>query len=332
MNRMLLGWIYLVSLLGYKVCDAVGPCTGHYPNPVTDVCWACFFPITIAGAKVEPGMDDYNFPPPVCTCPAPPPLFVRVGVGMTYWSPDRAVEVVRTPMCSPLMSGTILGNLPVSEGAPDSLRQKGKSKHSFYHVHWLQMPLIQQLDLVTDGALCLKPDPSVDFAMLSEIDPLWLDDELAFMVAPESVLFANMTANAACVADAIKASTTNFGIDTLFWCSGTHGVVYPLSGHKQWHKGGVDMAMNLAHRAAFTLHRTGLLWDTSTVAAMCSDLPQPMMRKGQYKVAFILPAPDVARGYGFGVATDLYEQGKEIPFVGEDWAMMIWRRHTCCAL
>lgn len=329
-KRLLIGLAVAIGLFTSLQAAAVGPCQGRFPNPVTDVCWNCFFPITIAGVPIGTGFDDYMYPPPICTCPMPPPVFIRVGIGMTYWSPDRAVEVVRTPMCSPLMGGAQLGTLPVTDGQPDDFKGPNKSKHAFYHVHWLQMPIIQQLQLVAEGALCLKADASMDFALLTEIDPLWVDDELAFIIAPESILFANVIANVACAPDAIKASVANFGVDALFWCSGTHGSVYPLSGHKQSHKGGVDTSMNLAHRVAFTLHRVGLLWDTSTVAAMCQDLPQPMMRKGQYKVAFMLPMPNVVRAYGFGAATDLYEQGKEVPFVGEDWAMMIWRRHTCC--
>lgn len=332
MRRLLLSLIFAVGMLGSFQASAVGPCTGRFPNPITDMCWACFFPITIAGVPIGLGFDDYMYPPPLCFCPAPPPVFVRPGIGMTYWSPDRAVEVVRTPMCSPILNGTILGTLPTTEGQAYGFKGADKAKPAFYHVHWMQMPIIQQLQLVAEGSLCLKADPSMDIALLTEIDPLWIDDELAFIIAPESILFANVIANVACAPDAIKASVANFGVDSLFWCSGAHGSVYPLSGHKQYHKGGVDTAMNLAHRVAFTLHRVGLLWDVSTVMAMCQDLPQPMMRKGQYKVAFMLPLANVARGYGFGAATDLYEQGKEIPFVGEDWAMMIWRRHTCCAL
>lgn len=329
-RRVLLSLIAGFALCSAFPAQAVGPCTGRFPNPITDVCWACFFPITIAGAKMGVGIDDYNYPPPVCTCPAPPPLFVRIGVGLTYWEPARAVEVVRTPMCSPLMGGTILGTLPANEGSYPG-RPETMEKASFYHAHWLQMPLLQQLSLAQEGSLCLKDPPDMDFAFMSEIDPLWNDDGLAFIIAPESILFANVAANIACAPDAIAATVTGFGLDPLFWCAGAQGSVYPLSGWKQAHKGGVDTAMNMAHRVAFTLHRTGLLPDTSTVAAMCTDLPQPLMRKGQYKLALMLPHANVARAYGFGTLTDIgMEQGAEIPFVGEDWAFMVWRRHTCC--
>lgn len=321
-----------ILTLGFCVmagAASVGPCNGHYPNPISDVCWNCFFPISIAGVKIGTGYDDYNYPPPICTCPIGVPPYYRVGVGMTYWSPDRVVEVVRTPMCSPLLNGTRLGSANVTDGSQSAMKGTNKSKPSFYHVHWMRMPLLQQLALAAEGELCLKEDGSMDYALLTEYDPLWVDDDLAFAISPEAVLFANPVANLACAPDVIKASVSNFGIDALFWCSGSNSV-YPLSGNKQYHRGGVDAAMNMAHRAAFTLHRSFLLWDTSTVLAMCSDMPQPMMRKGQYKLAFMLPLPTVARAYGFGVDPQLYETGREIPYQGEDWAMMVWRRHTCC--
>ncbi len=311
--------------------QAIGPCTGRFPNPITDVCWACFFPITIAGVPIGAGFDDYMYPPPICFCPMPPPIFQRIGIGLTYWEPARVVEIVRTPMCSPILGGAILGTLPVNQGSNTGTATIGANRTPFYHVHWMQMPLLQQLSLATEGQLCLKEAPDMDYSLLTEIDPLWNDDELAFMIAPESILFANVVANVACAPDAISATVRGFGTDPLFWCAGAQGSVYPLSGWKQHHKGGVDTAFNMAHRIAFTLHRVGLLWDTSTVAAMCSDLPQPLMRKGQYKSALMLPLANVARGYGFGALTDIgMEQGAEFPYNGEDWAFMVWRRHTCC--
>ena len=173
----------------------------------------CFFPITIAGVPIMGGFDDYQFPPPVCLCPMPPPIFQRIGIGMTYWSPDRAVEVVRTPMCSPILGGSILGAFNVAEGTPYAYKGPAKSKPAYYHVHWLQMPVLQQLQLVAEGELCLKEDASMDYALMTEIDPLWLDDDLAFMIAPESILFANVIANVACAPDSIKATLTNFGMD-----------------------------------------------------------------------------------------------------------------------
>ena len=54
------------------------------------------------------------------------------------------------------------------------------------------------------GVKC-QTDGYVDFDLmyLSEVDPTWNDDELAFYTVPEVVLFANPFMQAACIADAV---------------------------------------------------------------------------------------------------------------------------------
>nr|WP_284525031.1 TraU family protein [Orientia tsutsugamushi] len=42
-------------------CYAAAGCVGRFVNPITDVCWKCLFPITIAGFKVvSSSMPDTN--------------------------------------------------------------------------------------------------------------------------------------------------------------------------------------------------------------------------------------------------------------------------------
>ncbi len=310
-------------------------CSGSWPDPVQDLCWDCLFPIEVGGSRVGDAPDQGPDAPALCSCPKPPPVFVQPGIGLSYWAPDRVAEVVRTPLCFPSLGGVVMGHLPVSEG--DDVGREGsggtrKSQGSFYHVHWMNMPLWQALGLVSQGSLCMKESGAMDEVWLSELDPLWSDDMLTFALAPEAMLFANIPATLACAADAVSASVHDFGLDALFWCSGGEGSVYPLSGHKQYHTGGVDTSMNLVHRMTYKLHRMGLLDDTSTRAAMCHDLPQPLLRKGQYKVQFMFPRVDRVEAHGFGVPSSLFEAGHEYPVQGEDWSMLIWRKHTCCAL
>ena len=74
-----------------------------------------------------------------------------------------------------------------------------------------RQPDAQQL---LSRALVRQPDPhlargaarlpvpgegSLDLAYLTEVDPLWADDELTAILNPEAVLFANAPAKAACV-------------------------------------------------------------------------------------------------------------------------------------
>ena len=46
---------------------------------------------------------------------------------------------------------------------------------------------------------------SFDLAYLTEVDPLWNDDELTLILNPDAVLFANPVAIAACAADCVAA-------------------------------------------------------------------------------------------------------------------------------
>jgi len=307
------------------------PCGGRFPNPITDVCWLCMFPIQIGPAPITlPGqVSNGDAPPPLlCTCPAPPPIFIRPGIGMSFWEPARVAEVVRTPMCSPTLGGTILGTLPVPWGTnhePDE-----SQADAFYHVHWFQYPVLSWLGMAFTSGACMTSE-SFDVTYLSELDPTWDDDSINFLLAPESILFANPVAQAACVADSVKASVTNFGIDTLFWCSGSQGSVYPLGGSHANHVGGVDSSLAIVHKHIFKMHRQLLALDTSTTAAMCASLPQPIMRKKQYKQQMMYPIPQNVLGVGFGVPSAVWGAGREFPYQGEDFSYLIWRKRKCCA-
>lgn len=233
-------------------------------------------------------------------------------------------EVVRTPMCSPSLGGVQLGTLPAPRGTHDSGRDS-----NFYHVHWFFYPLLSWIGTVLSGA-CFVGE-TFDLTYLSELDPLWDDDELTFIINPEAILFANPIAQAACAADTVTASVTQFGIDQLFWCSGSQGSLYPLSGSGDEHIGGVDASLAIVHRQAFKLHRQLLAMDTSTTGAMCGALPQPIMRKRQYKQQMIYPIPQPLIGLGFGVPSTVWAAGREFPYRGEDYAYLIWRKRKCCA-
>ena len=73
------------------------------------------------------------------------------------------------------------------------------------------------LELLTDF-VCMERS-TFDVAYITEFDPLWNDDETAFVLNPEAVMFANPIAQAACAVDAVKA-TAGFPLDSMFWCSG----------------------------------------------------------------------------------------------------------------
>jgi len=327
---LLLGVIAALGLFSSRGAIAAA-CEGDFPNPITDVCWNCFFPLQIGSISISFGQPDNGDPDPpfLCTCPAPPPIFIRPGVGMSFWEPARVAEVVRTPMCSPTLNGSVLADMPfVPKGT--NYAHQDTSEQAFYHVHWFQYPVLSWVGMGISQGICFVPEP-MDMQYATELDPLWDDDELAFLINPEAILFANPIAQAACVADSLKASVTKFGIDALFWCSGSQGSIYPLSGSHATHNGGVDSTLATVHKHVARMHRMGLAMDTSTLGAMCTNLPQPVLRKKQYKQQMLFPIPQTQKGYGFGAASSFWGAGKEFPYKGEDFSYLIWRKRTCCA-
>lgn len=319
-------------LLSYSVGVFAIACGGRFPNPVTDICWSCMFPINIGAAKITTPnqIDNLDIPPPlICACPAPPPIFIRPGVGLSFWEPARMAEVVRTPMCSPTLGGAVLGALPVPAGT--NHEGDGDKGEAFYHVHWLQYPVLSWLGMAITTGVCFSNE-TFDVGYLSEVDPLWDDDSLSFALNPEAVLFANPIAQAACIADSAAGALTNFGLDLLFWCSGSQGSIYPLAGSHASHVGGVDSSLAELHKMVFKMHRQLLAHDTSTLAAMCSSVPQPVLRKTQYKQQMMYPIPQTLTGLGFGAPSIVWGIGKEFPYKGEDYSYLVWRKRICCAL
>jgi conjugal transfer pilus assembly protein TraU len=48
--------------------------------------------------------------------------------------------------------------------------------------------------------MCLEVS-TFDIGWITEIDPLWQDDQLTFIINPEAILFNNLITQAACAAD-----------------------------------------------------------------------------------------------------------------------------------
>ncbi|WP_072215137.1 TraU family protein [Campylobacter coli] len=54
-------------------------------------------------------------------------------------------------------------------------------------------------------AACMNITGGVDIAYMTEVDPLWQDDELTALINPEALLFGNPILNLACMADSASA-------------------------------------------------------------------------------------------------------------------------------
>ena len=116
----------------------------------------------------------------------------------------------------------VIGQGDVAQNMDDGTKQ------SFYQVHLYVYPVLYLLELLLDF-VCLEQD-KFDLVYMTELDPFWADDEKNAILNPEGILFGNPIAQAACAADCI-AATAHLPMDTLFWCGGCLGSLYPFSGH-----------------------------------------------------------------------------------------------------
>jgi conjugal transfer pilus assembly protein TraU len=323
------------SLLLFFLEPALANCQGRFVNPLTDICWSCLFPMTIGGANVSGGgfEDTPNPSGFVCLCPKPPLNLPTPGVPISFWEPARLVDVTRTPYCLINMGGIQLagGHRIQGRGSVAGKGHSGGLRRSFYQVHWYVYPVIYWLELLTDFA-CLER-ASFDVAYLTELDPLWNDEETGFILNPEAVLFGNPIAQAACAADCALASS-GFPNDALFWCGGCQGSLYPFSGSISAHVGGVQASLLATMKLMGKLHRQLMLHGTMGKEGQCQKYPMPIIKKTQYKTQMVYPIPSTGRGgcHPLGRSETLWASGKEFPYQGEDFGYLIWRKKNCCLL
>ena len=336
-SKPLAQWLTLILSVGIAATESLAgtstTCTDQFPNPITDICWSCILPISIGPAEIGNFGSQEDIPNPslpVCSCVVNPVIGLTVG----FWEPARHVEVVRKPFCLPLLGGL---DLDPGLAAPEHARSTSSdpsdpSSNSFYQAHFYTNPMLYWLGTVLDFP-CLEKG-SFDLAYMTELDPLWNDDELSLILNPEAVLFANPVAIAACAADCV-AATAGFGLPSLFWCAGCQGGVYPLDGHVATHMGGVRTAALLAQRLTAKLHRELVTWATHGQAGLCGPYFEPVMDKTAYKMQLTnpIPATDAIDGrccQPFGRSTIAWSAGKEFPVRGEDFAFILFRKKNCC--
>lgn len=316
-------------------------CRGHFVNPITDICWSCVLPVSIGGLSIGKGAapkkrDTKNPSSPVCACskggqPIPIP-----GITIGFWEPLRLIDVTRTPYCLTNLGGISIGSNFQRMGSYDRSYDQRISHHSFYHLHYYTYPLIYWLELITDF-MCLEKG-SFDVAYMSEFDITWNDPKIQSLLNPEAILFGNPIAQAACGLDC-AASTVDMPLDSMFWCAGCWGNMYPFSGANADHVGGVQNSSLLSMRILAKMHRISLAQETSTSDAsingkICRKSRALKIKKSQYKLQMVNPKSTGDRSeigcWPLGLSDMLYSRYKEYPYDGQDWGYVVWRKKNCC--
>jgi conjugal transfer pilus assembly protein TraU len=326
---LITAFAFIVLLHG----DASAVCKGRFLNPITDVCWNCIFPVKIAGITII-GSDIEDTPDltssPVCVCPAPPPLFFRIGIPISFWEPARFVETVKDPYCFPSL-GISLANPKQGflGGTHSEMSHNEVDTSTFQQAHYFIFPVWAMMELLVDF-ICVE-NSGFDLAYITEIDPLWNDDILAFIINPEVLLFANPVAQIACVADSV-ASNAGLPLSPLFWCMGSWGSSYPLSGHVN-DDNYTQANAAIAARMVYKLSREFLICDTGV--NLCGCIPTPIWVKHNYRMHIAKPVRDFAC-HPIGRSSLIWGYGKNPPYsaggnAGDNFLWMLFRKRACCA-
>lgn len=320
----------LLILLSLNFANADSLCTGTFVNPITGICWDCLFPMSFGNVALVPSSfpDTGNPSDPICICQMP--IGYRIGIAFGYWEPEALADVTRDPFCMVNLGISInmgmLNNDIGSEQGNDGAAGRG----AFFWVHWYYYPLMSWLNILTD-VTCMETG-DFDIAYMTELDPTWQDDQLAFLLNPEAILFGNPIAQEACAADATTTLAGNeLPIDSLFWCLGSQGSAYPLTGNISDQVTDIQAATQEAERMNFKLHREGLLWDT-TGDNVCSEVPTPILPKSRYRYQMTNTIPDASTCYPYGSGTVTWEVGHDNLSDEENYGYLMWRKRNCCML
>lgn len=302
-------------------------------NPISSVRWNCLLPITIGGIPwgtsgnplADRADNSLGSQSPICLCMDPLP---RIGITLGYREPIRIIESVKDPFCFPTL-GFGMSKGPWGGGSKSNNKSGGGI--DFSNTHMYIFPVFKMLSLFTD-LICLQSEPGgFSIAYTSEVDPSKKSDQLALLLTPEALLFANPVAVMACqIPDAI-ASMAEYTIPPLYWCAGNHSI-FPLSNNTVSMGNYVEAAEVNASKLVFSMHRKLQLWGSLGNQGLCGMYPMPIWNKMQYRLQTAMPIPDYFCRR-LGQPSIIWNHGKNPPGApnNDNLAFILWRKRDCCA-
>lgn len=303
------------------------------PKMITDICWDCVFPIRVAGVPISGSLFRDRYPSgaatrPFCMC------FDNLGVpkpGVTtqFCQPNRLVEFQRVAGCASVLNGIRFPFNRFNLGYEGRHSEQRNYEGTYRHYHYYAFPVMIMLDMFVPIHCNPGAFHDLDVMYLSEVDPTWANDEIAFFTNPESALVGNPLAVVTCIPDAVAASVGE-PLDTLWWCAGSWGGIYPLSGNVLGRDGTLRTTSLMSARVLAQLHRRGVEWGTVGNENFCGGSVTPYLPKFQYRFTVMHPVAETDDFHALGSSPLLWGMGRTIPSVGEDPIYLIWRWLDCC--
>ncbi len=328
------------SLFSFVSCEAT--CTPDPTAPLeilSSLCWSCMFPLKVSGVPVAEGPLPETTAAvgassaPICVCPTP--VGPRPGITVSFYNPNKLIETVKDPMCSPSIGIDLgaSGAIKMLAGNKSAFKQQaGDVKLATFQAHSLAFTPLKAMDLLTDF-VCVEAPSILDYLYVTEFDPLWQSSMLSTLINPEAILFGSPVAQLACIADAVS-SNFRTTLDPLFWCMGSWGNAYPLDGKTTQNDDWVQGAQAISAKLIYKLHRELLLWDESGRYTVCAKIPMPLWNKSMYRMQIVRPIPHpIANVIGESGMLWLWSIGKNIPMDprGNNFSFVLFSRRGCCA-
>ncbi|RME59351.1 conjugal transfer protein TraU [Candidatus Parcubacteria bacterium] len=336
MRKMVYAWMFAACAFLNAPAYAGAGCPEYnvMGGVISNIDWSQLQPVIFMGAAMagdpsdKPSIAAHS---PFCTCidnlGVPHP-----GAVAQMWDPVKLIEFQHTPGCFSALTGVDVGafdKLFLGTQGHDNSNGQDDDEKMFLHYHAYAFPILKILQLFS-GKRCGDEYTDFDVIHISEVDPTWNDDTLAFFSNPEAALVSSPLATMACIPESAYVNAGGSPMDKLFWCAGSWGTIYPLSGNVGGGKNNVlDDTSLMLTKWLSVWHRRGFMQRTAGDDVLCKAKYDPLIRKSMYKISLMFPRPENDAHY-IGKSTLWWGGLKMIPAVGEDPLYLVWRWSDCC--
>jgi conjugal transfer pilus assembly protein TraU len=134
--------------------------------------------------KLDKALDAQSASAPLCACRKGATFWF--GIKISFWSPDRMVDVVTEPGCMMALGADIMATGGKLQGSQTSIADGTNTRKLFAQMHYYISPVWKMLDMFTD--LPCFQDDGFDVALMTEVMPTWQSGALGAIIQPEHPL------------------------------------------------------------------------------------------------------------------------------------------------
>lgn len=304
---------------------------------ISGICWDCVFPIIVSRDEMT-GMNTGRIPDGaaenqaqgICGC-SDSSGNDAAGFRTSFWEPARLIELERMSGCSSVLGAVRFPFNRLNQGAEKRLSQSdaGVAGRSFRHYHYYSFPIMTMLNMWIPARCNPGGYMDLDVMYLSEIDPTWNNDEIAFFTHAEAALIASPLGVSSCTPD-VFASNAGEPIQDLYWCAGAWGTLFPTSGNVVSREGILTTTSLQAARALYEMHYRGIEWRSMGDDALCGGVLSEYFPKTQWRFQLFHPIAETDDNHVMGESAINWGTNRIVPASGEDPVYVLWRWLDCC--